>query len=305
VTSKLERQLTLLDVLLRTNRHLALDDIAARVPGYAADPESFRRTFERDKVDLRAMGVPLDLATVPGSDPPTTGYRVHPGSYALPDPGLEPDELEALLLAAALVGGSGLTGALLKLGAGVAEARPSVEVPTDPELTAIFTAVAERRALRFAYKGVDRQVQPHRLQFARGRWYLNGFDLTRDAMRWYRVERIDGAVEVGEEAGAFDPPAGERSDEALRVDPWVLGEPTEAVTARLRFDPAVAGAARRELGDAEVVRDDEDGLVVDLTVTNRAGLRSWLLTYLDRAEVLAPEDLRDEVVGWLEAIAGG
>ena len=43
------------------------------------------------------------------------------------------------------------------------------------------------------------------------------------------------------------------------------------------------------------------GLVVELAVSNRAGFRSWLMSFLDRAEVLAPESVRDEVVAWLEA----
>lgn len=58
-----------------------------------------------------------------------------------------------------------------------------------------------------------------------------------------------------------------------------------------------------ELGDAEVEVDDDRGLVVRVPVTNREGFRSWILSYLDRAEVLGPDDLRDEIVAWLDEVA--
>ena len=76
-------------------------------------------------------------------------------------------------------------------------------------------------------------------------------------------------------------------------------------TATVWFDPAVASAARAEIGDTgRVVGDDDRGLVVELPVANRSGFRSWLLSYLDRAEVLQPEALRDDVLAWLAALAG-
>jgi proteasome accessory factor B len=53
-----------------------------------------------------------------------------------------------------------------------------------------------------------------------------------------------------------------------------------------------------------VVHDDTDGLVVRLEVTNREGFRSWLVSFLDRAEVLGPAELRSEFVTWLRARAG-
>src|SRR5699024_4380971 len=134
MTTKVERQITLLNVLLNTNRPLSVDEIHQRVPGYPERPDSFRRSFERDKAELREMGQELLVENVPASDPPMEGYRIDHRSYALPDPGLDAEELEALSLASALIGGRGLTGALLKLGVAPPTAQPTVEVPTDPEL---------------------------------------------------------------------------------------------------------------------------------------------------------------------------
>ena len=70
---KLERLLNLIAALLETPRAMSAEEIHERVPGYPEDSgATFRRAFERDKDDLREMGVPLRVETVPGSDPPLT-----------------------------------------------------------------------------------------------------------------------------------------------------------------------------------------------------------------------------------------
>ena len=303
--TKVERLITLMNELLGAPRAISSDELRHRVPGYPANTDSFKRQFERDKDELRDMGVPIKVETVPGSDPPVLGYRIRPADYELRDPGLEPDELEALNLAAAVVGSTGGMGqrGLFKLGGAAASGAPAAEIPADPDLVAAFTAVAERRHLHFAYRDLERTVDPYRLEFARGRWYLKGFDHRRAAQRWYRMDRIRGGVRLGETSGAFDRPA--EPVTGLRLDPWVLGEQAEPVRAEVWFDPVVAPSVRAEIGEVEVVSDDASGLVVALTVTNPEGFRSWLLSFLDRAEVLGPPELRAHVVSWLEAAARG
>lgn len=303
--AKVERLLVLMNVLLGAATPVSAVELHRRVPGYPEEDASFRRAFERDKEEIREMGVPLLVEPIAGTDPPLVGYRIRPQDYALADPGLDPDELEALHLAAAVVGPAGGLGqsALYKLGGTAAPGHERTEIPASPDLVAAFTGVAERRILRFGYRDLARVVHPYRLEFQRGRWYLNGFDETRGEDRWFRMSRIQGAVEIGAEAGAFDRPT--EAVPGLRVEPWQLGGSAEAVTATVWFDPAVASAARAEIGDTgRVVGDDDRGLVVELPVANRSGFRSWLLSYLDRAEVLQPEALRDDVLAWLAALAG-
>lgn len=303
--AKIERLITLMNALLGAPRPVTAGELRRRVPGYPDDDNSFKRAFERDKEELRDMGVPLLVEPVPGTDPPILGYRIRPRDYELRDPGLEPDELEALNLAAAVIGSDGGMGqrALYKLG-GVATGRePAAEIPADPDLVAAFTGVAERRPLGFAYHGVDRTVNPYRLEFLRGRWYLNGYDHVRNEERWYRMSRVEGGVALVGPAGWFERPV--EAVPGLQLEPWVLGGDTDPVTAEVWFDPSVASSVRPELGDATVVRDGADGLVVSLVVTNREGFRSWLLSFLDRAEVVSPPELRDHVVSWLTEVASG
>ena len=299
---KIERLLSVMNALLGAPRAISADDLRARVGGYPDDDVAFKRAFERDKDELREMGVPLLVEPIPGSDPPLQGYRIRPQDYELRDPGLAEDELEALNLAATVVGitGGAAERALFKLGGGASEA-PRAELPADPDLVAAFAGVSGRRRLRFRYHDVERELDPYRLQFVRGRWYLNGFDHVRAEDRWFRMERIDGAVEAYGPDGAFERPV--EAVPGLQLDPWVLGGGSEAVTAEVWFDPAVRAAVRAQVDEAAVRSDDEHGLVVAISVSNRAGFRSWLVSFLDRAEVLAPPDLRAEVVAWLEALA--
>ncbi|WP_426572916.1 helix-turn-helix transcriptional regulator [Aquihabitans sp. McL0605] len=296
---KVERLLSLMNALLGAPRAISADDLRTRVPGYPDEDASFKRAFERDKDDLREMGVPLLVETIQGTDPPLLGYRIRKQDYELRDPGLEPDELEALNLAAAATGFAGGVGqrALFKLGGG-ASAAPQAELPADPNLVAAFTGVAERRVVAFGYHDLARVVHPYRLEFLRGRWYLNGFDRVRGEDRWFRMGRIQGPIEVTGEAGAFERPL--EAVPGLQLDPWVIGGGEDPVTARVWFDPAVAHSVRADLPDAGIEQDDAEGLVVALAVTNRDGFRSWVLGYLDRAEVLDPPELRSSVVHWLE-----
>jgi predicted DNA-binding transcriptional regulator YafY len=308
---KLERLLNLTVALLHTPRTLTKDELRERIPGaYPEDETAFHRAFERDKDDLRLLGIPLITDEVPGSDPPITGYRILPEDYYLPDPGLDPDELGALHLAATAIGFGSDRGldAVRKLGGAPGDASPSLvaTVPADDRLEPLFSAMAERRPVTFTYKGGERSVDPYRLDFQRGHWYLSAFDRTKDDERLFRVDRIEGDVAVGE-AGSFDPPATEVP--GLRLSPWELGE-GEPVAARVLVDPDQAAWAVHQVGDDAVVEHREDGsVVIEVQVTNRDAFRWFVLERLDHAEVLEPVELRDELVAWLTAVpsmpAGG
>ena len=101
--SKLERLLNLTAALLDTPRPLTAEQLRQRVPGYPSDAVAFHRAFERDKDDLRELGIPLRRERVVVESREVDGYRVPPDDYYLRDPGLAPDELAALHLAAQVV----------------------------------------------------------------------------------------------------------------------------------------------------------------------------------------------------------
>jgi predicted DNA-binding transcriptional regulator YafY len=306
VANRLERLLNLTAALLNAGHPLTSGDIAEQVPGYPdpADKATFRRAFERDKESLRDMGIPVELVDVPGSDPPEPGYRIRREDYALRDPGLDADELAAIHLATAAVRMEGLPGteAIWKLGGAPSPATDGVALaalPAIPQLVPLFGAVAERAPVTFGYRGEARTIDPYRLSFSRGRWYLDGWDHIRQDDRQFRLDRIEGEVGVGS-PGSF-----ERPDTPVDgpAQPWQLGV-DEPVTARLAIDADQAGWALDHLGDATVVAEASDGaIVVELTVTNRDAFRSFVLGFHEHAEVVGPPELRNELVDWLGGVA--
>ena len=229
--AKLERLLNLTALLIETPRPLAAQDIKDRMEGYPDDAAAFRQAFERDKRDLRDMGIPLAVEPVPGVVPAVDGYRIPKDRYYLADPGLDPDELAALHLAASAVQleGTAADDALAKLGSLDDERLASdadlavgvLALPGQTDLGPLFGAVIDRRPVRFGYRGEPRTVDPYRLDFQRGRWYLSGFDHGRADERIFRLDRFDGEVEV------LDGPTFVRRAEERQggpVDPWQLGE---------------------------------------------------------------------------------
>lgn len=302
--ARLERLINLVAALLEAERPLTADDLRSLVPGYAAERGSFRRAFERDKDALREMGVPVTTVAVDSADPSVVGYRIRKDDYYLSDPGLDEDELAALHLAASAVRLEGADGvqALWKLGGDVVEeglGPPVASLPGAAHLVGLFTAISARRRVDFDYRGRRRHLEPHRLSFRSGHWYLLARQPDEDAARWYRLDRIASDVVPVGDGGAFERPAGAATTPA---PPWELGG-GEAVEARLLVDASQAAWATTQLGRDAVEEWRADGSVVlRVKVTNRDAFRSFVLGFLDHAEILGPPEVRADMVEWLAAL---
>ena len=308
---RLSRLLVLMSTLTETSRPLTAKELRDKVGGYGESDEAFRANFNRDKRELRDLGVEIDVVELTDVHPPEQGYRIRRSNYALRDPGLDRDEAAALQLAVSLVRLDGMAGGdgLWKLGAGPSAAAgqaatgddgvTSAALPGDPKLAKLFGAVAERRVTTFRYRGgAPRTVEPYRVQFARGRWYLVALDRAKGETRQFRLDRIDGVPEVRSPNGFAAPDA----DALAKVpDPWLIPD-TEPVTARIAVDGPQAALARAVLGDGAVVADEGDRVVFELEVTHVDGLRSFVLGFLEHAEILQPPALRADMVTWLEAL---
>jgi len=320
---RLERLVNLVVALLDTERPLTREELRQRVGGYSEDNDNFHRNFERDKDLLRQMGIPVVAETLGANLPPeaATGYRIPRDLYELPDPGLDAEELMALSLAVSAVEFDGsaqgaATTALRKLaGPGPAAAQgsgglgpqaPVADVEADERVSALFSAVTERRVVRFDYGGVARRVDPWRLSYRQGKWYLAGYDHGREGERLFRTDRISGTVVAEDVAGAFERPQGAA---AGPPPPWRLGE-DEEIVVDLRVDASQAPWVSSLAGGGTVAQPSGDGPVYDgpvyfqLPVTNRAAFRGFVLGLLDHAEVMGPPEVRDEMVYWLESLAG-
>lgn len=299
---KLERLLNLTAALLNTERPLSAEQLKRGVGGYPKAKASFRRTFERDKSDLRKMGIPLRTMPVPGVDPPVDGYRIFRSEYTGAEIQLAPDELAALHLAANFVRLNQGEAGLHKFGKAGEEFEPASvgKVPFDERLTTLISAAANRRAISFEYgdakSRAKREVEPWRLSFARGHWYLSGWDKERLAERLFRLDRIQGELlDVGEAT----------SPKQSTVDPskllsWELGE-GEPIEVRVAVDADQISYLRYLIGQSSDNMEGEEAGIVRFKVRNREAFRSFVLTFLEHAEVLDPPEMRADIISWLEA----
>jgi predicted DNA-binding transcriptional regulator YafY len=308
--AKLERLLNLTALLLATTRPLSAQEIRERLRAYPDDIDAFRRAFERDKDDLRAMGVPIEVRPVPGVIPAIDGYRVPKDRYYLRDPGLTPDELAALRMAASVVQLEGLSAreALLKLGGLVGgnddDGGLGLAVGALPggDVGALFGAIAARTPVEFVYRGERRTLDPWRLDFQRGRWYVSGYDHDREGERIFRLDRFEGPLTVLD-GPRFERPA--RAAAGAALEPWQLGEGEDVVAATVLVDAAQAPWIVHHLGPGAVIEERPDGsVIVTITVANRENFRSFMLTFLDHAEILDPPELRADLVDWVRAQVG-
>ncbi|MGH9122682.1 MAG: helix-turn-helix transcriptional regulator [Acidimicrobiales bacterium] len=338
---RLERLVNLVAALIDADRPLSREELHRRVGGYADSPEAFRRNFERDKDLLRQMGIPLVLEALHTDLAESqVGYRIPRERYELPDPGLTEDELAALRLATAMVGLEGwgegaAAGALRKLAGAAtgvpagptgdsatgfsvtgdaatgeaaigkvpsatrAPATPLAEVPVDERVAAAFEATLARRLLGFRYRGEERTVEPWRLSYRSGQWYLYGFDRTRAGERLFRLDRLESPPSPEGDSGAFTRPA-QLPEGPLPA--WQLGEGA-STRVELLVDAEQAPWALSAVGDEALAERLPDGSVrLHLEVTSREAFRSFMLGFLDHAEVLSPPDVRNEMVTWLEAL---
>jgi len=309
----LERLLNLVILLLETPRFLTFDQIRERLPAYdQTDEDSAKRMFERDKDVLRDLGVPVEVGSTDAWEV-EQGYRIPKERYYLPDIEFTEEEIAALFVAAQTPGTEEDAGqAVRKLQSGV---EPSVlalmtggPVAAGPDapgtrLRAVTEAIEARTALRFDYRAASgdvaiRHVDPYSLVWRSGRWYVVGLDRDRGEVRSFRLSRFRSDPEP--EGEASSPPEGFDGREHLRGGPW--SPPEEAVEARVALAPNVAWWAVPSVSGARVVRTREDGWVeVAIPAERGESFTAWALSFGPEAVVLAPEELRTDVVERLEA----
>jgi len=299
-----ERVLNLLIYLLESPVPVTSNEIRNTVHGYAdQSDEAFHRMFERDKQVLRRLGVPIKLEAIDAWEI-DEGYTVDPDEYAIPDPGLNQEERVALSVAGRMVrlgGTEAGVGALIKLGGlerGAGIEPLAADLGTGAEtLGELFGAVSERRKVGFEYRGHHRPVEPYGIAHRRGHWYLVG--RSPDGERMYRIDRIT-KLEVGEQPGAFRKPKGFDIRAVVDSQPWEAGpDPTVEVT--VRFAPDLAWWAARSLG----LPEPEGELTAVVPVSNVDAFVGWVLSFGASAEVLAPDQMRDEIRSRVQAAVSG
>lgn len=321
---KTERILNLTICLLVSGRFLPKSQIREAVEGYHDLSDSaFERTFERDKDELRALGVPIEVGSYDAFFDDEPGYRIVAAEFELPPVELSADEAAVVGVAARVWQHASVAestqSALAKLRAAGVEPDTTQLAALEPSVQAreesfepIWTAVLDRVRVSFTYRGREkRTLEPWGMTASKGRWYVIGWDTDRQATRMFKLTRITdkprrvsrvGAYQVPDDldlralARSLDPQEPHRSALiAVRQGkaPTLRrrGRPTEVTTV----DPLDPGQSPLPLGFASYAVPFSDLRTLAEEVARHGA----------DAIVLDPPELRERVLRMLTEVAAG
>lgn len=307
-----ERLLNLVFALMGSGQPVSRAAIAATIPGY--DPQAgqaaFERMFERDKEELRGLGIPIRTVLDVNGD--VAGYTIDRDDYALPEIHFTAAERSVLSLAA-----SAWQNAILRssASAGLRKLETEADQPErdtiapgfvaritagDASLLPLLGFLRSRTAVTFEYQVPqsdsprERLVDPWGLIAHDGGWYLVGFDRERSDTRAFRLSRIKGEPRA---AGPLQNPSPAGIDLRTLIDP--AARSAERVDARI-WVSAGAGAMLRRMSDDAVAHASEGELRVSGFDVD--SLVSAVLFAGDGVHVIEPSSLRDEVVASLTRV---
>jgi len=311
---KSERLMNLVIALLVSRSYVSKSRVRKVVEAYRdQSDDAFDKMFERDKDELREIGIPIELGYNDRGFDDEPGYRIRRDAFELPRIDLAPDEAAAVGLAARVWQHARLarhtSGAMAKLKAAGLEVDPDALTLVEPLLAAtepafepVWDATVARRRVRFPYRrpgqpATTRTVEPWGVLSRRGRWYLIGHDVDRGAARMFRLSRVSGKVQGHGRPGAFDVPAGTN----LRTLAQRLDPPLASGTATLRVRTGHGHALRRQ---AAAIRTGADGWdEVDIEFADLADLAEEVVSFGPAVVAERPGELRAAVVSRLRALA--
>jgi proteasome accessory factor B len=310
--SKTERLLNLLIMLLVQRHYVSKNRIREILYADAPSTDAFEKTFERDKDELRSLGVPIEVGQMDAYFDDEPGYRIRADQFALPEISLESDEASVVALATrvweharlaeATTDAVGkLTAAGLELDLGALEIAQPRLTADEPSFDVFWEATLARRPVTFDYRrpGYDlpltRHLEPWGVVRFSGRWYVVGQDTDRAEERVFRLSRVVGPATMSGPAGSFVvPPGTDVREAARRLAPSV---PAEEAVVLLR--PGAGAVLRRSATsvEADVDGPDEETPWDRLRLTGAQA--DELLAFGPDVYVEGPPALRDEVVARL------
>lgn len=315
-TSKSERLLNLLIMLLVQRRYVSKDRIREILyPDSTVD--AFEKMFERDKEELRSLGVPIEVGQMDAYFDDEPGYRVRPDLLALPDISLTADEVAVVGLATKVWQHAKLARAtteavrkLTALGADLDVSALDIVEPRlnadEPSFDVFLEATQERQAVTFDYRRpgqtepTTRHLQPWGVTRYSGRWYVVGFDTDREAERVFRLSRVEGRPQKAGAPGAYEvPDEVDLGEVARRLAPAVS---TERVVLLVRQGAGVSLRRGADLLDTGVLGPDGDRGWDRLEIQRaETGVVDEVLAFGPDVVVEGPPTVRQRVVDRLAA----
>ena len=304
--NKSERLVNLTMALLASKRFLTKEEVFATVEGYQGSPETKERMFERDKTDLRELGLHIEVGSQDLFFEDEPGYRINPTTYALTLPDLDEQDFALLSLAAVQWRESILEKssqrALRKLEAlhGAIDL-PSIDLfKSSPlengnTLGILWAAIRELRNVSFEYRSSsssNREVSPHALFLDRGFWYLVALDIKEDLIKTYKLSRIVSGSIKSSEPKSF-----------TRAKDFRLNTFTSFTDSKSEYFDCEVLVARGRAFEirqyAEIEPYDADWEKATLTHLSRSEIFELVSKAGESAKMHAPENLVEEFVSWI------
>lgn len=308
VSRKIERLINLTIALLATKRYLTKTEIFNSVEGYDGTAETKERMFERDKDDLRSLGIEIEVGSFDPLFNDEAGYKIKQEKYQFELGDISPTEVSLLSLAAEAWHeasfGDVAQKALLKL--------RSIGIPSDElsipanvhklndggqDLSLMTKAIAQSQCLSFAYLDSSlninaRSIVPIALSTRNGFWYLYGVDQEIHEIRTFRVDRISGDIALTKGPKDFEAPTGFDSSKAHLESPtheYALIDVRVGKAASLR----ALAVSSQSLGEWDQVK---------VPILNLESLCSIVLWHGSDAFVHEPAELRNLIIEHLESL---
>lgn len=305
-SQKTERLINLTLALLASKRYLSKAEILRNIPGYEGSPETKERMFERDKDDLRSLGIQIDVNNFDPLFEDEQGYLIKSDSFQFAENEFTKEELLLLTMAANLWHDSAVEmdsqNALLKIQSlsGPVEndmtTTPTLRITEDWQLlVSIFTAVQNKQILEFSYRGKKRQVNPYGLYSSKGFWYLIAFEI--NVIKSFKLVRIEGEVDLIGEKDAFEKP------DNFNVGNFLKEESNSvSLVSKLQVRKGAALSLRNKF----TVKDlDSEWDLMDIPYTNEQELLEMVLWHGTDLKLIEPAALRQLLVANLESYLNG
>lgn len=301
VSRKSERLVNLTIALLATKKWIPKSDIFAAVDGYEGEPEAMERMFERDKDELRRLGIVIEVGTFDPLFEDEVGYRIRPDNYRCNLDDLSALELALISQATQVWKGAVLDttalSALVKLKSfgidsdfdSLPGLAPRIAVPQD-DFATVIDAISSFTTLSFTYvaSNLSRQsrvIEPYGVGTKGGHWYVAGRDIEKGELRLFRLDRLDSKIELQGKANSYSIPAEFSMSETLASPEKVL-----VATLKIRRDKA---HKLRAIGS--VIEDGDEWTTLEYPYLREFELLEDVLWHLDDATILEPQSARESI----------
>ena len=172
-------------------------------------------------------------------------------------------------------------------------------------IDAISEATVQRNIIEIEYftmsrkEKTQRKVAPYKIWFFDGAFYLVGNCGLREDIRIFALDRIKSLKLTDE---TFEMPADFKVEDFMQTSFGVFrGKPQDV---RIRFAAEIAGyISEKTWHQTQTIEPQKDGSIIfEARVAGTDEIKYWLMTWGAKAEVLAPQSLRDEMIVEAEAM---